>query len=154
MEPDILTPVENRRRDGAPVWAYFDRRVRTPREARAPLPLRPVSGPQGALEAALDAPSSGPRVAYVHVPFCRSLCRFCGYHRRVPSGPEELVSHATAVVAQARDLATRPWTRSRPLSALHLGGGTPTVLGGEVLAGLVRSLREALPLEPDAEITI
>jgi anaerobilin synthase len=142
-------------RAGAPPWALFQRRVRTPRAAREALPLASVAETQRELEAALEC--TGPlaqRVAYVHVPFCRSICSFCGYRREIPASPDTVREYAAAVRRQLTVLAARPWTQAGPFSAIHFGGGTPTLLPLDVLAALGRDVVAALPLAQDAEITI
>jgi coproporphyrinogen III oxidase-like Fe-S oxidoreductase len=142
-------------RAGEPTWALFPRRVRTPRAAREALPLAPIAEAQRELEASLEC--TGPlaeRVVYVHVPFCRSLCSFCGYRREIPASPDTVREYAAAVRRQLTVLGARPWTQAGPFSAIHFGGGTPTLLPLDVLAALVRDVVAALPLAQDAEITV
>jgi coproporphyrinogen III oxidase-like Fe-S oxidoreductase len=144
-----------RHRAGAPPWALFERRIRTPRAARGPLPLAPVADARGEIAAALDHPGlGGDRVVYVHIPFCRSLCSFCGYFREIPVTPDTLRDYAAAVRQQLTSFAARPWSQSQPFSAIHFGGGTPTLLPTDVLAALIRDVAAALPLAPGAEITV
>jgi coproporphyrinogen III oxidase-like Fe-S oxidoreductase len=143
------------RRAGEPPWALFRRRVRTPRAAREALPLAPVAEAQRELEAALEC--TGPlaeRVVYVHVPFCRSICSFCGYRREIPASPDTLQEYLGALRCQLRVFAGRPWAQAGPFSAIHFGGGTPTLLPLDVLAALLRDVVAALPLAQDAEITV
>jgi hypothetical protein len=105
-------------RAGEPTWALFPRRVRTPRAAREALPLAPIAEAQRELEASLEC--TGPlaeRVVYVHVPFCRSLCSFCGYRREIPASPDTVREYAAAVRRQLTVLGARPWTQAGPFSA-------------------------------------
>ena len=75
-----------------------------------------------------------PAVAlYVHVPFCLAKCRYCDFY----SLP---LSEATAdiyVEAALRELAGNLECLKVPLSSAYLGGGTPTVLGPELLRRLL-----------------
>lgn len=142
-------------RAGAPPWALFERRVRTPRAAREALPLVPVAEAERELEAALDRIGApGERVVYVHLPFCRSLCPFCGYFREIPAANDTVPSYVAAIRRQLTVLAARPWTRHRPFSAIHFGGGTPTLLPHDALAALIRDVAAALPVVQGAEITV
>ena len=119
------------------------------------MPLAPVTEAQRELEAALDRLGApGERVVYVHLPFCGSLCSFCGYFREIPAADDTIHSYIAAVRRELTVLAARPWTRSRPFSAIHFGGGTPTLLPREALAALIRDVAAALPLVPGAEITV
>jgi oxygen-independent coproporphyrinogen-3 oxidase len=112
-----------------------------------------VAEAQQAIEASLECVGQGSeRVIYVHLPFCRSLCSFCGYFREIPAAPDTLLQYAAAVRRQLAAFAPRTWTRSRPFSAIHFGGGTPTLLPG--LDALIRDVAAALPLAKDAEITV
>lgn len=73
---------------------------------------------------------------YFHVPFCRSLCRFCEY-TRVRSG--DLVQESRYVDCLERQLQT--WELSHPhgqVVGLDVGGGTPTALNGGDFARVVR----------------
>ncbi len=74
------------------------------------------------------------RHLYVHVPFCRRRCVYCDFsiavRRRVPTA--DFLAALAAEWARAE--------RPAPLATLYLGGGTPSLLGGEgiaALAGLV-----------------
>ena len=85
---------------------------------------------------------------YVHVPFCSALCPYCDF--AVVVGRTDVhEQYCDAVIAEARAQRDVPVANS-----LFIGGGTPTVLSPHVLRDLVARLREALPVSPDAEITI
>jgi oxygen-independent coproporphyrinogen-3 oxidase len=145
----------DRHRSGAPPWALFTQRVRTPRAARGALPLAPVADAHHEITVSLDRSSQGSeRVVYVHLPFCRSLCSFCGYCRQIPAAQSAIHEYVAAVRRQLEVFAVRPWTRSKAFSAVHFGGGTPTLLPRGVLAAPIQDVTGALPLVPKAEITV
>lgn len=87
---------------------------------------------------------------YVHVPFCARRCSYCDFaiavRREVP------VSRFSGGIM--REIEIRRLVDGPPLDTLYFGGGTPSRLGGEGLAALVRNVRAMLPLAPDAEVTI
>lgn len=89
---------------------------------------------------------------YVHVPFCRALCWYCGCHTAVTRAAPRLARYAAALAAEARLLAAALPAAHGGAVALHFGGGTPSELGAEALRGLVGLLREELGLRPDAEL--
>lgn len=93
-----------------------------------------------------------PRHLYVHVPLCRSKCAYCSFYSAADSGA---ISHAELVSGTLEALAgwLVPEVQRVPLQTLYVGGGTPTVLGQELVA-LVRGLTELIPLAPGAEVTI
>ncbi|MRS11539.1 MAG: radical SAM family heme chaperone HemW [Actinobacteria bacterium] len=93
-----------------------------------------------------------PAHLYVHVPLCRSKCSYCDFFSRADDGS---VSHSELVdetVALLRGWLT-PKVHAVPLETLYVGGGTPTVLGTD-LVRLLREIAAAIPLAPGAEVTV
>ncbi len=93
------------------------------------------------------------RVVYVHIPFCRSRCRFCGFYM---FGPKDFSSkvYCDALTAEIRASARLQAVKSAPIQAVYLGGGTPTDMEAKYLYRLIRTLRQCLPLSNDCEITV
>lgn len=88
---------------------------------------------------------------YVHVPFCRSKCRYCAFHSQVMD-VETLEVWLDTTIAEAQ-----LWSRrlNKPRTAtLYLGGGTPSLLPGWAAEKLMRALSEAFPRIADAEVTL
>jgi oxygen-independent coproporphyrinogen III oxidase len=104
----------------------------------------------------LDAsePSGKGTAVYVHVPFCRSLCTYCGCNNRITQKPVGMPYVET--VLREWELYRRRLDRARavPLSELHLGGGTPTFLSAEELERLITGILAHSRLTPDAEFSI
>jgi oxygen-independent coproporphyrinogen-3 oxidase len=73
---------------------------------------------------------------YVHVPFCRGKCRYCGFY----SVRLKASLARRYVRAAERELSSYAGRLSRPLASVFLGGGTPTCLGAELLGGLLEVL--------------
>lgn len=90
---------------------------------------------------------------YLHVPFCRLLCWYCGCHTRLGRDQARLDRYRAALVAEL-ELVTRALGGPRPLRHLHWGGGTPSVLGPEGLAAVMAAVRERFAVAPDAELAI
>ncbi len=87
--------------------------------------------------------SPSPRHVYVHVPFCRSRCAYCGFHSTVGTPSASFPSDVAAEIH-------RQGPEGLDLLTLYIGGGTPTVLGTDGLArlcsALTGSLRHGTPL--------
>ena len=96
---------------------------------------------------------SGPLSLYVHVPFCRDLCWYCACHTRPTRSAERIRAYAEALQAEAALLADALPPHAG-VSHLHLGGGTPSILGPEGLQALLGTLRRRFGLRPGAEIAI
>lgn len=76
---------------------------------------------------------------YIHLPFCESMCTFCGCHKRITKRHEVEVPYINAVLKEWQlyvDLM-----ESKPvIKELHLGGGTPTFFSPEHLKMLVEGI--------------
>jgi oxygen-independent coproporphyrinogen-3 oxidase len=72
---------------------------------------------------------------YVHVPFCQSLCTYCGCNSRITCSTTVGRSYVKSVL-QEWELYRQQlgYSAPIPLSDLHLGGGTPTFLQPASLA--------------------
>jgi oxygen-independent coproporphyrinogen-3 oxidase len=102
-----------------------------------------------ALQASL-APESSSLAVYVHLPFCETLCTFCGCNTVITRNRERSSPYVETVLAELdRYLSQVPALRSRPVSQIHLGGGTPTFLPPEILSSLLDGLAARLPLRAD-----
>jgi oxygen-independent coproporphyrinogen-3 oxidase len=106
-------------------------------------------------EAALAVAARDPRPLsiYVHIPFCRELCRFCGCNVIVTRDRGRVERYLDAVAAEAQ-LVARLLGRRRRVSRLHLGGGTPTFLDEAQLDRLWRALGTAFDVLPGAELSV
>ncbi len=92
-------------------------------------------------------------VAYIHVPYCQNHCLFCGFFQNVWR-PGASAAYVDDVVGELARLADTPLVASAPISAVYLGGGTPSALDTGDLVRLVEALYRFLPLAPDCEITV
>jgi oxygen-independent coproporphyrinogen III oxidase len=88
--------------------------------------------------------------AYVHVPFCASLCWYCGCHTTVTHRDAPIAEYARLV---EREIAlVGEHADSLELSAVHWGGGTPNMLAGRDMAALTTALSKHFRLAADVEI--
>ncbi len=88
---------------------------------------------------------------YFHIPFCHRLCWYCGCHTTIERRPEPLLAYVETLLAEL-DIATQAIGARLPVSALHLGGGTPNMLPPAALARLLETVRRGFDLLPTAEI--
>jgi len=97
--------------------------------------------------------SPRPLSLYVHIPFCSSLCLYCGCNvvisrdRSVARPYLERLDREIELTAQLVD-------RSRPVDQIHWGGGTPTYLAAEQIVELFGMLRRRFNIMPGAEVAI
>jgi oxygen-independent coproporphyrinogen III oxidase len=73
---------------------------------------------------------------YIHLPFCESLCTFCGCHKRVTKKHEMEQPYIQAVLKEW-DLYCQLLEATPIIKEIHLGGGTPTFFAPEHLQQLI-----------------
>lgn len=127
-------------------------RTRAPRYTSYPTAPQFGPLPEGAVAAALGR-NDGPLSAYVHIPFCKSLCHYCGCHVEIHARRSVGAGYVDTVLAEA-DLVAARLQPGRQLDQLALGGGTPTFLEPDDMARLVDGLRARWPFTPTADISI
>jgi oxygen-independent coproporphyrinogen-3 oxidase len=90
---------------------------------------------------------------YVHLPFCRSMCFYCGCSVVIAKDQNKGERYVTDVLREAA-LARQALPADRPVVQHHWGGGTPTFLPPDQLERLFKGLLALYPHEPGAEISI
>jgi oxygen-independent coproporphyrinogen III oxidase len=78
------------------------------------------------------------RNGYVHLPFCSGLCDFCSYFVLVGRDRADMARYVDDLL---RDLALNQERAEVALTTLYLGGGTPSLLGPDLLARLLDGMR-------------
>ena len=94
-----------------------------------------------------------PLSVYVHVPYCRTLCWYCGCHTRASRTDTPILRYAEALRREIALLAEALPGRL-PLGHVHWGGGTPTILPPETFRAVMADLDAAFDRRPDAEIAV
>lgn len=89
--------------------------------------------------------------AYVHVPFCRRLCWYCGCHTSIAPTYARIGSYLD-VLHREIDLVAARLGEHAGLAHLHFGGGSPNALRPDDFVDLARRLARAFRLLPGAEI--
>jgi oxygen-independent coproporphyrinogen-3 oxidase len=90
---------------------------------------------------------------YLHVPFCDSLCWFCGCHTKIVRRYEPVADYVEALLAEIDLVAERLSGRPR-VRHIHWGGGSPTMLAPDDLRRLVARLQHHFRIDPAAEHAI
>lgn len=110
--------------------------------------VRPTRGAVLPDDPALADAAASDAAAYVHVPFCARICPYCDF-AVVAGRDDRWEAYADAVGAEIG--MEPPW---RPLSAVSVGGGTPSRIPPAMLAGILDRLRERFGLEDGAECSL
>jgi len=102
----------------------------------------------------LAVPTTAPLSLYVHVPFCRHACWYCGCNRVTTQLGSKVVEPYLASLAKELELITAAMPQRRRLAQLHWGGGTPNYLNAEETRQLWELIAQHFDLEPDLEASI
>ncbi|MBE9577017.1 oxygen-independent coproporphyrinogen III oxidase [Flavobacterium proteolyticum] len=76
---------------------------------------------------------------YIHLPFCESLCTFCGCNKRITKRHEVEDPYIAAVIKEWK-LYCDLFPRKPIIKEIHLGGGTPTFFSPENLEYLIKGI--------------
>jgi len=97
--------------------------------------------------------STRPLSLYIHIPFCRSACYFCGCNVIFTSKEDKKVKYLTYLEKEL-EIIKRHLDVNREVTQMHFGGGTPTFLDPDQLALVLKMLKETFPnFSPNAEIS-
>lgn len=102
----------------------------------------------------LDAvPAHAPLSLYLHIPFCKALCRYCGCHTRVTPAYDSAQSYAQSLIREIEMLAQALGT-PRTAAHIHWGGGTPTFLNDRDIGAIFDALRRSFLVHAGCEIAM
>ena len=93
------------------------------------------------------------RNLYIHIPFCETHCRFCGFYQN-PYRSDSAEKYIDALIQEMELTAKKTFARYLPFQSVYFGGGTPTALSSTSLARLVSAVKNLFPLSNDCEITL
>lgn len=88
---------------------------------------------------------------YIHLPFCESMCTFCGCHKRITKRHDVESPYIASVLKEWALYRTHFDTRPL-IKELHLGGGTPTFFSPENLALLIHGIFRHADRAKDCEM--
>jgi oxygen-independent coproporphyrinogen-3 oxidase len=89
---------------------------------------------------------------YIHLPFCESLCTFCGCNKRITKRHEVEDPYITAVIKEWK-LYCDLFPRKPIIREIHLGGGTPTFFSPENLERLINGIVQYATIATEHEFS-
>lgn len=96
---------------------------------------------------------SGPNLSlYLHLPFCRQLCYYCGCNKVISRDQKKADRYLQYL--QKEMAFYQQATAHQQVSQLHLGGGTPTFLDEAQLRLMMTQLRQHFQFASDAVLSI
>ena len=97
--------------------------------------------------------SARPLSLYVHLPFCDTICYYCGCNK-VVTRDHGRAARYVRYLGREIGIVAGLCDGFAPVEQVHWGGGTPTFLAPGEMTALMAMLRDAFPFAPDAEISI
>ncbi|GAA3848095.1 oxygen-independent coproporphyrinogen III oxidase [[Pseudomonas] carboxydohydrogena] len=90
---------------------------------------------------------------YLHIPFCQSMCWYCGCNTTIVRRHEPVAEYLAAL-SQEIEMVTDHIGQRLKVGAVHFGGGTPTIMTPDQFSDLMTVLRRKFDFLPGAEIAI
>lgn len=90
---------------------------------------------------------------YLHIPFCRSMCWYCGCHTKVTKRYDPVADY-TEHLAREIDIVAGAIDARPAVTHVHWGGGSPTILADEDFVSIMKRLNDRFRLSSEAEIAV
>ncbi len=101
-----------------------------------------------------SAADGRPLSLYVHIPFCESLCVYCGCSVVITKQRERATAYVEHVEREIVRIAELAGAAGREAVQVAWGGGTPTYLPPDLIERLLDSIRTHFPVADGAEVGI
>jgi oxygen-independent coproporphyrinogen-3 oxidase len=105
------------------------------------------------LQAVTGATARGnmhPLSLYIHIPFCESICYYCGCNKIVTKDRSKAANYLIYLKREI-EMQGKLLAGANQVEQLHFGGGTPTYLSDAQMGELMQHLRRWFNFAPDAE---
>jgi len=100
-----------------------------------------------------DQHADEPLSLYIHLPFCKERCSFCGCHV-VITAKREKSSEYLGYLQREIDMISRALPHRRKVAQYHWGGGTPTYYSPGEMRQLHQTILDRFDILPGAEVAI
>ena len=100
-----------------------------------------------------ELPAGTSASLYLHVPFCREMCWYCGCHTQIVRRDDLVAAYQRTLRSEIARVADTIGRRIK-VEHIHFGGGTPTIMTPEAFSELMAAMREAFFVLPSAEIAV
>lgn len=89
---------------------------------------------------------------YIHLPYCESLCTYCGCNTRITVNHAVELPYINALLKEW-EMYISLLEKKPVINELHLGGGTPTFFSPENLTTLIQGLKRISPLSENGDFS-
>lgn len=103
---------------------------------------------RGWVNASNDDPIPAALSLYLHIPFCDTICYYCGCSKIVTKDKSRAASYVDLLKKEI-ELQGSLFARDRPVVQIHWGGGTPTFLEDDVIRDIFETLKQNFNVPED-----
>jgi oxygen-independent coproporphyrinogen-3 oxidase len=152
MAPEEYLSVVGQKAEN-PLDVFTQKRV--PRAGGSGDPIMPPARALGVWRGKMAQPAAREtkRAAYIHIPFCRRICLYCGFFQNYTDAAAETL-YVDHLVKELESEKNEPYLTGGTINTVFFGGGTPSALSGANIARILRAVKNCLPLANDCEITL
>ncbi|QND62186.1 oxygen-independent coproporphyrinogen III oxidase [Mesorhizobium huakuii] len=100
-----------------------------------------------------DLPADDSVSLYLHVPFCRSTCWYCGFPTTITRQDAPILKYLAVVRDEIRLVSEQP-PQPLPVSDVHFGGGTPTLIGPAEFLAIMECLRRRFAFRKTTAVAV
>ena len=112
-----------------------------------------LEGWRNSLQQSFDESNASEGISlYIHLPFCESLCTFCGCNKRITQRHDVELPYIKALLKEW-DLYVEMMSSRPAIKEIHIGGGTPTFFSPENITFLMKGLLRKATILPDHEFS-
>lgn len=90
---------------------------------------------------------------YLHIPFCRSMCWYCGCHTIITERDRPILDYLNVLDSEI-ELVSRAAASPLDVREIHFGGGTPTIIKPEEFVALMQQLRASFDVRQNANVSV
>lgn len=113
----------------------------------------PTVGPREAAAWMSALPSGAALSLYLHIPFCRALCWYCGCSTTVVNSSQPIAAYLETLQSEMQHVAAL-LPSSHRVTHLHWGGGSPNALAPDQITLLAQRTRSLFELDDTAEFAV
>jgi oxygen-independent coproporphyrinogen-3 oxidase len=90
---------------------------------------------------------------YLHIPFCRSMCWYCGCHTTITERNQPILDYLD-VLRREIELVAKSTSSPLDVREIHFGGGTPTIIKPEEFTSLMLLLGRSFDVRQGANVSV
>jgi oxygen-independent coproporphyrinogen-3 oxidase len=113
----------------------------------------PEIGPAICADWLASLPGDEPVSLYLHIPFCRAMCWYCGCHTTITVKDQPIIDYLGMLRAEIDTVAAKI-PHPLPVEKVHFGGGTPTIMEPADFIALADLLCERFNFTATAELAV